>query len=252
MARVPPAKGPSPSRRDLFKAAGLAAAAAGVGEAQAAVPPDPSEPPKGAARPARREALEALSAAEAAILEAICDRLIPSDANGPGAREARAAHYIDKSLGGALASSREVYRSGLAALDAHARQSRGAAFASLPPEAQDAVLTDVEKNAAPGFAPDGASFFALVRGHTLQGTFCDPYYGGNAGFVGWAMINYPGIRLAVTEPQQAMAPHLPPVRMSAYDFSMFDRGGAAVAASSPAPVDHEHMASGMGDMQHDN
>ncbi len=32
------------------------------------------------------------------------DRLIPSDALGPGAREARAAHYIDRALGGALAS----------------------------------------------------------------------------------------------------------------------------------------------------
>ena len=56
----------------------------------------------------------------------------------------------------------------------------------------------------------------------------------------------------VTPPQQAMAPHLQPVRMSAYDFSMFDRHGAALASSSPAPVDHDHMASGMGDMQHDN
>jgi gluconate 2-dehydrogenase gamma chain len=253
MAQDPQDKGPGPSRRDLFKAAGLAAAAAGAadsGPARAAdVPADPTEPAKDAQRPARREALEALTAAEATTLEAVCARLIPSDANGPGACEARAAHYIDKALGGALSSSREAYRSGLAALDAMALKRGGAAFAQMAPQLQDAVLTDMEANVS---APDGAPFFALVRGHTLQGTFCDPYYGGNADYVGWTLLNYPGIRLAVTEPQQAMAPHLPPVRRSAYDFPMFDRAGAALAAASPAPVDHDHMASGMGDMQHDN
>ena len=254
MASDPKDKGPSPSRRDLFKAAGLAAAA-GVAEPvaakAAAAPTDPTEPAKDAHRAApRREALEALTAAEAATLEAVCARLIPSDANGPGAREARAAHYIDKSLAGALSSSREAYRSGLAMVEAMARR-RGSAFAQLPPEAQDLVLTDLEANIEGG-AASGATFFALVRGHTIQGTFCDPYYGGNADYVGWDMIRYPGIRLAVSQAQEAMAPRLTPVRKSAYDFTMFDHKGAAIAEQSPAPVDHEHMASGMGDIQHDN
>jgi hypothetical protein len=38
----------------------------------------------------------------------------------------------------------------------------------------------------------------MVRTHTLQGTFGDPYYGGNANFVGWDLIGYPGIRSNVT------------------------------------------------------
>ncbi|MGZ3280965.1 MAG: gluconate 2-dehydrogenase subunit 3 family protein, partial [Caulobacteraceae bacterium] len=193
--------------------------------------------------PGRREALETLSATEADVLEAVCARLIPSDETGPGAREARAAHYIDRSLAGALASSREAYRAGLTGLDERAKRMKGQAFARLPDADQDAVLIALEK--------DDAGFFGLVRGHTLQGTFGDPYYGGNAGFVGWDMIGYPGVRLAVTQPQQAMDPHLQKVRMSAYDFSMFDRSGARVAMANPAPVDHEHMASGMGDPQHD-
>ena len=45
---------------------------------------------------------------------------------------------------------------------------------------------------------DAATFFALVRTHTLQGTFSDPYYGGNVNFVGWDMVGYPGVRVAVT------------------------------------------------------
>jgi gluconate 2-dehydrogenase gamma chain len=222
-----------PSRRDLFKGAALAGVAA-AGAAQAQTP---------ARAPVRPEALETLSATEADILEAVCARLIPSDETGPGAREARAAHYIDRSLAGALSASRETYRAGLSALDARARQMKGQAFARLSDADQDAVLIALQ-------AAD-PSFFSLVRDHTLQGTFGDPYYGGNAGFVGWDMIGYPGIRLGVAQAQQAMDPHLTTVRMSAYDFSMFDRSGARIAEASPAPVDHLHMASGMGDAEHD-
>src|SRR5258705_86740 len=109
---------------------------------------------------AHREALETLTAAEAEILEAFCARLIPSDATGPGAKEARAAHYIDRALGGALASARETYRSGLMSLDAEARASKGAPFSALDAQIQDAVLTEIEKT-EPGF-------FNMVRQHTLQ------------------------------------------------------------------------------------
>ena len=136
--------------------------------------------------------------------------------NGPGATEARAAHYIDRALTGPLRASREAYAAGLAAIDAYAQSSKGAAFAKLSAADQDAVLTDMEKNVATGFTPNAATFFNLVRTHTIQGTFCDPYYGGNANFVGWDLIGYPGMRMAVSEDEQRMkAPQ--PVRKSAYD-----------------------------------
>ena len=197
------------SRRALLRGAGVAGAVAGslAGPAQTA------------AAPPRREALEALTAIEADVLEAFCARLIPSDASGPGAREARAAHYIDRALAGALASSREAYRSGLSALNARAQVAHGGAFAQLSPELQDALLTETE-------AKDSA-FFALVRGHTLQGMFGDPYYGGNADFIGWDMIGYPGLRLMASVDEQAMDPHLKPTHESAYDFAMFNRARGA-------------------------
>jgi hypothetical protein len=116
-------------------------------------------------------------------------------------------------------------------------------FIRLNEADQDAVLIALEK--------EDPGFFNMVRGHTLQGMFGDPYYGGNAGFAGWDLIGYPGLRLGVTEAQQAFEPHLQKVHMSAYDFAMFDRSGARVALASPAPVDHAHMASGMGDPEHD-
>jgi gluconate 2-dehydrogenase gamma chain len=172
------------------------------------------------------EALETLTAAEADALEAILARLIPTDENGPGATEARAAHYIDRALAGPLASSRAAYAMGLAAVDEYAQASRGAPFSNLSAEDQDAVLQDMEKDIATGFAPNSSVFFEMVRTHTLQGTFCDPYYGGNANFVGWDLIGYPGIRMAVSDDEQSMKAKPTAVRESAYDNGMFTiRGG---------------------------
>jgi gluconate 2-dehydrogenase gamma chain len=148
--------------------------------------------------------------------------LIPSDAGGPGAREAGAARYIDGALGGALAASRDAYNAGLAALDAHAERSAGRKFAALEPETQDALLRDLEANAVAGFTPDSLTFFNLVLGHTLEGTFGDPHYGGNRDFIGWELLGYPGIRLAVAPEEQRMDAALEPTRVSAYDLPMFD------------------------------
>jgi len=236
------------TRRDILKGAGVAAAAAAVG---GAVPAGTSAPgtlapiAEAAQAPAVavREALETLTAQEADLLDLIVARLIPSDALGPGAREARAVHYIDRALGGALSSSREAYRAGLAALDRYCRMSRGKAFGELTPIDQDSVLIDVETGAATGagagFAGSSAQFFAMVLNHTRQGTFGDPYYGGNANFVGWDLISYPGVRTNVSAAdQQALERNqLKPNRRSAYDNEMFNKATASAEPGGPHHAD---------------
>ena len=224
------------SRRNLFKQAAAAAAAMSgtavvptAAEAQAPAVAAKLEAPKLDAPKLdapRREALETLTAAEADTLEAIVARLIPSDENGPGATEARAAHYIDRALTGPLRTSRASYAANLAAIDAYAQAKKGAPFAKLAPQDQDSVLADMEKNVATGFTPNAGAFFTLVRTHTIQGTFCDPYYGGNANFVGWDLIGYPGIRLAVTADEQRMKARAKPERASAYADASFAMTGA--------------------------
>jgi gluconate 2-dehydrogenase gamma chain len=216
------------SRRELLKRAGLVGAAAAAvpigvlatGEpasapveiaGQAITPPRPREPP------------ENLTAEESDVLEAIVARLIPTDASGPGAAEARAARYIDRALGGALAQFRPAYAAGLAALDSYARRSRGASFARLPATDQDAALIDVETGVATGFTGNPGTFFNLVRTHTLQGTFGDPFYGGNANFAGWDLIGYPGVRTIVTPDEQRLGGDTPSNHKSAYDYEMFKR-----------------------------
>jgi gluconate 2-dehydrogenase gamma chain len=224
------------SRRDLLRGVGVAGAVAAAGpvsllstpDAAAAVEPAAAQ----AAAAAPREAFENLTAVEADLLEAIVDRLIPSDALGPGAREARAAHYIDRALGGALASSRQAYAAGLASLDRYARASRGKGFLELSASDKDSVLMDVESGTAtPGiFAGSSAQFFALVLNHTRQGTFGDPYYGGNANFVGWDLLGYPGVRTMVTPADQKSleAGQLKPNHRSAYDYEGFNKATARV------------------------
>jgi len=203
------------SRRDLLKRAAFAAAAVPV-----------------LRRPAdvfalQGGALENLTAEESTILDAVVARLIPSDDLGPGAKEAGAVHYIDRALGGALASSRPAYAAGLAALDTYARSSRGDAFARLSSTDQDSVLIDVETGAATGFTGSSAVFFNMVLNHTHQGTFGDPYYGGNANFVGWDLLGYPGVRTMVSaaDQKQLEAGALRPNHKSAYDYDAFTKAG---------------------------
>jgi gluconate 2-dehydrogenase gamma chain len=164
-----------------------------------------------------------LSEAEARTLEAIVARLIPSDDGDPGALEAGAAHYIDRALGDALAAYREAYTAGLAAVERYAQLAAGKPFTQLDASARDAVLGDMERNAATGFTPSAAAFFELVLGHTLEGTFGDPYYGGNREFVGWEMLGYPGLRLSVTAEEQRMNAAAQFTRLSAYDLPMFEK-----------------------------
>jgi gluconate 2-dehydrogenase gamma chain len=169
---------------------------------------------------------------EADTLEAIVARLIPADANGPGAIEARAPHYIDRALAGALTASREDYRAGFAAFDRYCRSSRGKPFVELSPTDQDSVLIDVESGAATGsgagFVGSSTLFFNMVKAHTWQGTFGDPYYGGNANFIGWDLVGYPGVRTMVTAADQTMLEHneLPANHKSAYDFEGFKKATA--------------------------
>jgi len=194
------------SRRELLRRAGLAGTAIlalpGVGRLIGAG--------RGLAAQAR-----SLTAGSLATLRAVCARLIPTDENGPGATEAHAAEYIERSLRGALAPSRADYVQGLAAIDRVAQQKFGGPFTKLSPEQQDAVLTDLQET----------PFFAIVRGHTLQGTFCDPVYGGNADFVGWDLLGYPGVRLTVAANEQNMSTPPTPKHTSAYDSAMFSRTG---------------------------
>ena len=209
--------GQSFSRRELLRWAGILGAAAALPGCRSSAPITVAE--------SVQEPLRILTATELNTLEAIVARLIPTDENGPGATEARAAHYIAQALAGPLGALRAAYSSGLASVNSYAQVSKAATFSKLSAKDQDAVLSDIENDIATGFGMNSSAFFDLLRMHTIQGTFSDPYYGGNANFVGWDLIRYPGIRIVVTADEQRMETNLTPNHKSAYDDEMFSKQG---------------------------
>lgn len=234
--------GPRPtiSRRDLLRTAGAAGAAALVPDAVGAAT---EETPATASTAATGEQVGGplpdtaplfagpmtnLTASETEILSAMVDRLIPTDELGPGALDAGVLQFIDRALSEAASDAAEAYRSGLAALDAYSRYTRGGPFIDLSTIDQDSVLIDVQTGVATGagagFVGSSGSFFNLVKSHTWQGMFGDPKYGGNVNFAGWDLINYPGVRLGVSPEEQRRleADQLDPVRQSAYDYNLFE------------------------------
>ena len=202
---------PAVSRRELFRQLGLAGAPAAPAPGLDRVLAFQRDVKGGAAPAGALSASGPLPAGAPAPCEAFRQQ---TDENGPGAAEARASVYIDRALTGWLAPSREAYSVGLAAVDDAARARGAKRFVDLAPAEQDAVLRSLEDT----------PFFTLARTHTIQGTFCDPAYGGNANFVGWDLIGYPGVRLNVTAADQRMGAPITPIRRSAYDYAMFAAG----------------------------
>lgn len=142
---------------------------------------------------------DVLSEAQRSTLEAVTERLIPGDAQDPGAREAGVVNYILLALGGDYADSVDVYAQELDALDRHAREVHGKGFAELQPGVQDDILRSVEKG---DVTESLARFFALVLKHTIEGMFGDPLWGGNKDYVGWKLLGYPGPRYAWSVAEQ--------------------------------------------------
>ena len=166
----------------------------------------------GAAPPATESAF---APAQLHLIEAVVDRLIPSDELGPGARECGVATYIDRSFAGALAAQKTSFSAGLASIDALAQSQYGAVFADVDAARQDALLTAMEQNQASGFEPNSRAFFYRVRQVTWEGMFGDPFYGGNRDFAGWDLIRYPGPRMAVSPDEQRIREPIKPLRVSA-------------------------------------
>ena len=92
----------------------------------------------------------------------------------------------------------------------------------------------MEAGTATGFTGSSAAFFNMVLNHTHQGTFGDPYYGGNANYAGWDLLGYPGVRTMVSAAdQQKLEKHeLKSNHRSAYDYESFTK----------ASEDHKHAS----------
>jgi hypothetical protein len=123
---------------------------------------------------------EFFTAANGADVEAVCAQIIPSGAT-PGAREAHAVYFIDRSLSTYFSGMVPPYSQGLADFQAkfHAAHA-GTAFAAASSADQTAFLKSV----------DQTPFFGLTRMLTVLGMFTSPKYGGNYQGSGWKLMGF--------------------------------------------------------------
>ena len=142
---------------------------------------------------------------EAATIQAVTARLIPGTPDDPGAREAAAVIFIDRALAGYVAHLQVFYRRGIDLLDRLCVEQHGRRFRELGEVQQDEILRQIEGSTELEQPGRLAQFFAVVYEHTLEGTFCDPIYGGNRGAVGWRMLGFPGAHWGYSKEQMAHA-----------------------------------------------
>ncbi|MGH2548217.1 MAG: hypothetical protein ACRDHN_02445, partial [Thermomicrobiales bacterium] len=60
--------------------------------------------------------------------------------------------------------------------------------------------------------------FGLLLYNTRSGMFGDPVHGGNKDFVGWDLMQYPGIKLVWTEADQQIDAVVTPMHLSVAAF----------------------------------
>ncbi len=135
---------------------------------------------------------------QAGVVDAMAARIVPSEEGSPGASEAQAIVYIDRALAGYFASLQVLYREGIDRVEAMSVASYGKPFVALDSSQQDSLLQAMVDG-----PPKTAEFFAVVYEHTIEGTFGDPLYGGNANAVGWKLIGFPGAQWGYTPAQMA-------------------------------------------------
>jgi gluconate 2-dehydrogenase gamma chain len=177
--------------------------------------------------------------AEAATVDAIVDRLIPTDDLGPGAKDAGVTTFIDRQLMGPFGGHdwlymqgpfsstplptqglqspllpRQQYRLGLAALETYCKTTfSGRSFVQLNADEQEKLLTGMEKGEVQFQNFSSRMLFSAIYANTMEGFFADPIYGGNRDMAGWKLIGFPGTRYdfrdVIEKPNQAYT--LPPV-----------------------------------------
>jgi hypothetical protein len=119
----------------------------------------------------------------------------------------------DREFAGPVQGAQELYREGLAHLDAVAQSRFGMPFAGLPGAAQDSILHD-ESDATT------QTLIGVALPDTLAAVYGPPEYGGNRGLAGWRPIGWRG--------------DVQPRGYTAREVSELDRSGSPGPAPAPA------------------
>ncbi len=122
-------------------------------------------------------------------LVAICERLLPSDESGPGAREAGVDAYLRHALADPrMKAIKSMTQRGAVWVARAAKKEHGAWFVDLDDAKKDALITRLVKGEVKpkGFTP--VAFVRILLALTLEAFLGDPRHGGNKDQVGWKFI----------------------------------------------------------------
>jgi hypothetical protein len=188
----------SVSRRDILKSLAVSAAATSVLRvipAQAAEMAHQMIAAEKAASPAKGYTPKFFSAHDYKTLQALCQTIIPADADSPGAIEAGAPEFIDL-----LTSENKEYQvtlgGGLMWLDGTCTDRYGKVYLECAPEQQKEMLDKVayRKNAmSDASLNQGVAFFSFLRNMTADGFFTSQVGFKYLGYIGNTFLKeFPG------------------------------------------------------------
>ena len=203
-------------RRDFLKGAVAGtAAAASTTLSQTAEAQQPAA--AATAAPPGPATYEFLNLDEAAFVEALVDHMVPADDLSPKGTDLGINVYIDRALAGAWGKGdrlymrgpwkigvpsqgyqlpltpAQLYRSGIAASNAHCRKAYGKTFDRIDEAQREEFLVALSSgkvtfdNGLPARV-----FWTTLYGTVMEGMFSDPIYGGNRNKAGWKLIGFPG------------------------------------------------------------
>jgi len=153
-----------PTRRDLLKGIGAAAAAIPFLSAESA------EALQQIRSGAAGSKLAFFTRAQLATVDALSERIIPADDHSPGARAAKVADYIDLLLSESPADIKAAWTDGLTALDQASTEKFKAPFVKATAEQQVALLTDISRNELDPKTPLEV-FFREAKSRTITGYY---------------------------------------------------------------------------------
>jgi gluconate 2-dehydrogenase gamma chain len=216
------------SRRDFLKSGAAIAAVVAVSSCSRSTPtptrtptPTPTVTPAPGPTPLPVfDALQFFSPNQATTVHAAAGRIIPGNAQDPGAKEAGAVVFIDRALEGYDIAMQPQYHAGIAGIEAYAQAKYTKGFADVTDAQQEDILTNMQGNTdeAKKYLPNPGSFFGTLLTHTRQGTFGDPIYGGNRGEAGWKLVDHPGIVFGRDTSQQKCDVDFPKEYMGSQEY----------------------------------
>jgi len=189
---------PTISRRDVLKSLAVSAAATSVLRvipAQAAEYAHHMIAQEKAATPVKAYALKFFSQHEYKTLQALCQTIIPADADSGGAIEAGAPEFIDL-LTSENPDYQRILSGGLLWLDSTCSDNYNKVYLDCAPEQQKEILDQIayRKNAVanPALNP-GVEFFSFLRNMTADGFFTSEIGIKYLGYIGNTFLKeFPG------------------------------------------------------------